>query len=87
MILIATRIDIERRLAFRRDLLDKLYAAYNALANSGVQSYSIGSRSLTRFDLAKLMEEIRKTEQEIDELENELAGGARRKAVGVVPIW
>lgn len=87
MIPIATRIDIERRLAFRRDLLDKLYAAYDALANSGVQSYSIGSRSLTRLDLAKLMEEIRKTEQEIDELENELAGGARRKAVGVVPIW
>lgn len=87
MIHIATRIDIERRLAFRRDLLDKLYAAYDALANSGVQSYSIGSRSLTRLDLAKLMEEIRKTEQEIDELENELAGGARRKAVGVVPIW
>lgn len=87
VILIATRIDIERRLAFRRDLLDKLYAAYDALANSGVQSYSIGSRSLTRLDLAKLMEEIRKTEQEIDELENELAGGARRKAVGVVPIW
>lgn len=87
MIPIATRIDIERRLAFRRDLLDKLYAAYDALANSGVQSYSIGSRSLTRLDLTKLMEEIRKTEQEIDELENELAGGARRKAVGVVPIW
>ena len=83
----ATRIDIERRLTFRRELLEKLYAAYDALANSGVQQYSIGSRSLTRLDLAKLMEEIRKTESEIDELEAVLAGGGRRKAAGVVPIW
>ena len=87
MIPIATRIDIERRLTFRRELLEKLYAAYDALANSGVQQYSIGSRSLTRLDLAKLMEEIRKTESEIDELEAVLSGGGRRKAAGAVPIW
>lgn len=86
MILIATRTDIVRRLTFRRELLEKLYAAYDALANSGVQQYSIGSRSLTRLDIAKLMEEIRTTENEIDELENMLAGGGRRRAVGVVPM-
>ncbi len=86
MILIATRTDIVRRLTFRRELLEKLYAAYDALANSGVQQYSIGSRSLTRLDIAKLMEEIRTTENEIDALENMLAGGKRRRAVGVVPM-
>lgn len=86
VILIATRTDIVRRLTFRRELLEKLYAAYDALANSGVQQYSIGSRSLTRLDIAKLMEEIRTTENEIDELENMLAGGGRRRAVGVVPM-
>lgn len=80
------REQIERRLAFRKDMLEKLYTAYDALANSGVQQYSIGSRSLTRLDIAKLMEEIRTTENEIDELENMLAGGRRRRAVGVVPI-
>ncbi len=83
---IATRVDIQRRVAFRRDLLEKLYAAYDALANSGVQQYSIGSRSLTRLDLAKLAEEIRTVESEVDELENMLAGGTRRRAVGVVPM-
>lgn len=86
MILIATRTDIVRRLTFCRELLEKLYAAYDALANSGVQQYSIGSRSLTRLDIAKLMEEIRTTENEIDELENMLAGGRRRRAVGWMPM-
>ena len=87
MIPIATRTDIERRLTFRRELLEKLYAAYDALANSGVQQYSIGSRSLMWRDFAKRREEIRKTESEIDEWEAVLAGGGRRKAAGVVPIW
>lgn len=51
-----------------------------------MQQYSIGSRSLTRLDLAKLAEEIRTVESEVDELENMLAGGTRRRAVGVVPM-
>ena len=87
MIPIATRIDIERRLTFRRELLEKLYAAYDALANSGVQQYSIGSRSLTCRDFAKWRKEIQKTKSERDGWGVFLSGGFPPKAAGVVPIW
>lgn len=76
---------IMKRLEFRQTALDSLYAAYEALAKGRVQSYTIGSRSLTKFDLTKLMEEIREMEVEIDSIECQLQGGARRKAVAVIP--
>ena len=76
---------IKKRLEFRKIALDELYAAYAALAKGQVQSYTIGSRSLTKFDLTKLMEEIRELEKEIDGLENQANGGKRRRAIGVIP--
>ncbi len=53
----------------------------------GVQSYTIGSRSLTRYntDLAQIRSAIKELEEELAGLEAEAAGGSRRKAVGVVP--
>lgn len=77
--------DIKIRLEFHRTAADKLRAAYIALVDGGVQSYSIGSRSLTRHDITKIMEEIKGHEKAIDELERLLQGGKRRKAIGVVP--
>ena len=79
------RTMIQARLTFHQQALDKLQAAYLALVDGGVQSYSIDDRSLTRFDLPKLMEEIRKEENEVDQLTALLSGGVRRKAFGIVP--
>ena len=79
------RTIIQARLSFHQQALDKLQAAYLALVDGGVQSYSIDDRSLTRFDLPKLMEEIRKEENEVAQLTALLSGGVRRKAFGIVP--
>ena len=79
------RTEIKARLEFRKDALQKLRAAYIALVDGGVQSYSVGSRTLTRLDLSRLSEEIKRLEKEIDGLEEQLRGGRARKAVAVVP--
>lgn len=81
----ATKVEIEKRLAWRKEALDELQAAYKALVKGGVKSYRIHNRELTRFDLPNLMDEIRKMEEEIDELEAQLAGGRTRKAFGILP--
>lgn len=73
------------RMEFRQCVLEEERKAYIALLTGGVQSYAIGTRSLTKFDLPKLEEMIRQHEDEIEELESQLAGGAKRKSVGVVP--
>ena len=80
-----SKTEVESRVSFHRAALEKLRAAYIALLEHGVQSYSIGSRSLTRLDLTKIADEIKYHEKEIDGLEELLRGGRRRKAVGVVP--
>lgn len=81
----ASKTTIKLRLEQRKMMLEECYKAYNALLSGGVQQYSIGSRSLTRLDLDKLWNMIKKLEDEIDQLETVLAGGGRRKAVGIVP--
>lgn len=81
----ASRETIQKRLDMRKKALDATEAAYLALLSGQVQSYAIGSRNLTRLNLAELKETISTLEKEIDELESVLRGGARRKAVGVVP--
>lgn len=81
----ASKTTLERRLAFREKALEKLYAAYTALVDGGVKSYTIDDRELTRFDLPTLSKEIKSAESEIDALTAELNGKTRRKAVGVIP--
>lgn len=76
---------IEKRIAFKQEQLDAAYAAYTELLKANVQRYVLGSRELTKLDLQKLSEEITKLENEIEELENLADGGARRKAVAVIP--
>ena len=77
---------LRHQLQMHREILESLYAAFKALAESGVQSYTIGSRSLTRLDLDKLSGEIDAEEKKVAALEAELCGngGRPRKAVGVV---
>ncbi len=57
------------------------------LSESGVQSYTISSRSLQRYQtpLADIQSEIERLRKKIEELEDELAGRSVRRAVGVVP--
>lgn len=81
----ATRKEIQERIDFRRTSLKAAQDAYTALLSGQVQSYAIGSRNLTRLDLEKLKKEIDKLEKEIDELTAKLNGGARRRALGVIP--
>lgn len=79
------RTVIQQRLAFHQSALDKLRKAYVKLVEGGVQSYTLDDRSLTRFDLPKLMEEIRQEERIVDELTELLNGGKRRRAFAVLP--
>lgn len=81
----ASKETIRLRLETKKKALEAANAAYIALLSGQVQSYTIGSRNLTRFNLPDLEETIAKLEKEIDALEEVLRGGSRRKAVGVVP--
>ena len=76
---------IIRRKEYYEGLLEKLYAAYETLLAGGVQSYTIDDRTLTRFDLKALGDEIEEIERKLDELDAMLDGGKARKAVAVVP--
>jgi hypothetical protein len=76
---------IIRRIEYYQGILEKLYAAYDALISGGVQSYTIDDRTLTRLDLKALGEQIEEYERKLDELEAMLDGGKSRKAVAVVP--
>lgn len=79
------KTEIKARLAFHKELLKKLQKAYLALIDGGVKSYTIDDRSLTRFDIDKLREEIHAEENRVDELTAMLKGKKPRKAFGVVP--
>ena len=80
-----SREELRARLDFRKKALEAARAAYVALLEGQAQSYSIGSRNLTKFDLPKLKEEITSLEKEVDGLTAMLNGWKRRKAAGVVP--
>ena len=75
---------IETRLNTYKSRLDLYYKAEAAILE-GAQSYYIGSRHLTRADLAEIRKMISTLEDGIDELEAVLAGGGRRKCIRVIP--
>ena len=75
---------LARRIAAKRERLESYYDAEEAIL-SGAQSYKLGSRSLTRADLAVIGKRIKELEGEIDELEALASGQSRRRAVAVVP--
>ena len=80
-----TCTEIQLKLAFHQAMVAKLQTACLALVDGGVQSYTIDDRSLTRLDLPKLMQELRKEESVVDQLTTLLAGGKRRKAFAILP--
>ena len=81
----ASKTVIESRLKTKKAQLDAANEAYTALLTGQVKAYTIGSRNLTKFDLPQLEDTIKKLENEVDSLEEQLRGGKKRKAVGVVP--
>ena len=81
----ANKAELKSRLEFHTTAKDAAQTAYIALLNGQVQSYSIGSRNLTKLDLGRLREEIVYHQKEIDGLTAEINGQKRRRAVGVVP--
>lgn len=76
---------IKTRLETKKEQLELANDAYSKLLSGQVQSYAIGSRNPSRFDLPKIEDSIKKLEKEIDSLEEQLRGGKKRKAVGVIP--
>ena len=75
---------IQTRLNLYKERLE-LYIKAEASILEGAQSYSIGSRHLTRADLAEIRKMISTLEDGIDELESQLSGGSRRKCIRVIP--
>lgn len=81
----ASKPELIARLKFHEQARDAAQTAYIALLNGQVQSYSIGSRNLTKLDLGRLREEIAYHQKEVDGLNAMLNGRSRRRAVGIVP--
>lgn len=79
------RTEINARLEFWKSALEKLRAAYLALVDGGVKSYTIDDRQLTRFDLPSLKDEIKEAEKKVDELTALLSSKRPRKAFGIIP--
>lgn len=80
-----SKSELISRLEFHKAARDAAQDAYIALLKGQVQSYSIGSRNLTKFDLPKLRAEIEHHQKEVDGITAELNGQKRRRAVGIVP--
>lgn len=80
-----TKAEMQADLDFHKAAKTALQSAYLALADGGVQSYTIGSRSLTRLDMEKIRSEIAAHDKAIAELTAALSGRRRVKAVGFIP--
>ena len=83
-----TRATIEREIQLTRQRLDYYLNKEAEYLTEDVQQYTIGSRSLQRrqISLKNVQDMIEKLSKRLDELEAELAGNGRRKAVGVIPM-
>ena len=76
---------IKKRLAYWEETYDYLTSCYQELIKSGVQSYEIDDRALTRFNIPNLRKAIQEAEQNVDKYENMLNGKKPRKIMAVVP--
>lgn len=82
-----SREKVQAELAQTHERLELYLAREKDMLSGGVQLYTIGSRNLQHYQtaLSSVQAEIDKLRKRIDELENELAGGSSRRALGVVP--
>lgn len=83
------RIQLIAQLDLKRRRLADYIAKEEKLLNSEAQSYSLGTRSKSKYNVT--LEELRKAitqlENEIKELENLLYGKGSRKAVSIIPAF
>jgi hypothetical protein len=63
----------------------EMYLKAEAAILEGAQAYTIGTRTLTRANLADIRQMLSALESGIDELEAQLAGGGKRKCIRVIP--
>ena len=75
---------LNERLETYKSRLNLYLKAEEAILD-GAQSYTLGSRTLTRANLADIRMMISTLEDSIDEMEAELSGGSRRKCVRIIP--
>lgn len=69
-------------LEMKRKRLERYYDAEEKVLNS--QSYTLGSKTLTRADLASIQSMIKILESEIESLEK--YGTMKRRSVRIVPV-
>ena len=75
---------IAEKIEKKKARLELYYTAEEQILG-GAQSYTLGSRSLTRANLSEIKQMIDTLEDEIAELEGLEAGKKPRKAVAVIP--
>ena len=79
-----SRAVLQAKLERVKKRLDLYYGAEEAIL-SGAQSYTIGSRTLTRADLDAIRKVITALETDLSELESAVAGKGFRKCVRALP--
>ncbi len=77
----------QAELEIKQRRLDLYYKQEEKMLTDGVQSYGLGSRSLTRYhaELADIRSAIEKLEDEIRELKGLVSGTKSRKVKSVIP--
>ena len=75
---------IQTKLTNAQRRLDLYYRAEEVIL-SGAQSYTIGSRTLSRADLDAIRKVITQLETDVAELQSALAGSGYRRCVRVLP--
>lgn len=74
----------KEKLERKKNRLEMYYKAEEAILG-GAQSYSLGSRNLTRANLSEIRKMIDQLEEEIEQLVATVNGRKPRKAFAVVP--
>ena len=77
---------IESQLKKKKTRLELYHKREEEMLDRGVQSYGQGTRNLTRYntDLSTIRAAIKELEEEIQNLEGQLNGRTKRKAVAAV---
>lgn len=80
-----TRSEAREYYNYYSELVLQLMEAKKQLLSGGVKSYTIGDRSLTRFDVNILTKELDDAIKKKEEYAAIMNGRKPRKAVGVIP--
>ena len=81
------REQIKTEIERTQNRLELYYKQEEKMLSDAAQSYSIGSRSIQRYNtsLSAVQSKIKELEKKLSELKSELSGKGARRAVSVVP--